>query len=254
MMPRGFKPVGWVAAVGGAALGCYMLSLNVAAERAELTKIEREIVLAKQEIRALQTELGTRGRLQQLEHWNAEVLALSAPSSAQFLEDAVTLARFEQREKTIDEKAKVQLAAADAASASPVIKSQPEFATAPARKLPPVRYAVATDSNLPQPLLRQASYVPGDSRFAAEIAKGDAKPVAAKPQSKKADAAKAEPKKADAAKAEPKKVEPKKAERAAEAKKSVKPSSIKTLVAALDDDKPAATSGGGRSKAEVGLR
>src|SRR5699024_2708276 len=73
MMARGFKPVGWVAAVAGAALCCYMLSLNVAAERAELARIERQIVVAKQDIRTLQTELGTRGRMAQLEQWNAEV-------------------------------------------------------------------------------------------------------------------------------------------------------------------------------------
>ena len=94
MIAQGFKPVGWVGAVAGAALGCYMLSLNVASERAELAKIERQIVAAKQEIRTLQTELGTRGRMQQLEHWNAEVLALSAPTASQFLDNPVTLARF----------------------------------------------------------------------------------------------------------------------------------------------------------------
>ena len=117
MMAAGFKPVGWVAAVAAAALGCYMLSLNVAAERAELAEIERKIIAAKQDIRSLQTELGTRGRLAQLDHWNAEVLALSAPSSAQFLPDEFTLARFDQRPKTIEDKAKVQLASAEAAPA-----------------------------------------------------------------------------------------------------------------------------------------
>jgi hypothetical protein len=113
MIARGFKPVGWVAAVGGAALGCYMLSLNVASERAELAGLDREIAMAKRDIRSLQTELGTRGRLSQLEHWNAEVLALSAPTTAQFLKDEMTLARFDQREKTIDERARVQMAAAE---------------------------------------------------------------------------------------------------------------------------------------------
>ena len=93
MIARGFKPVVWVAAVGGAALGCYMLSLQVAAERAELAKVERQIVAAKREIRSLQTELGTRGRLPQLEQWNADVLALSAPALGQFLKDEFTLAR-----------------------------------------------------------------------------------------------------------------------------------------------------------------
>ena len=66
MIARGFKPVVWVAAVGTAALGCYMLSLRVAAERAELAGLEREIVSTQQQIRSLQTELGTRGRVQQL--------------------------------------------------------------------------------------------------------------------------------------------------------------------------------------------
>ena len=86
MIARGFKPVAWVAAVGAAALGCYMLSLRVAAERAELTGSSARIVAASQQIRSLQTELGTRGRLQQLEQWNDEVLALSAPVAGQFVE------------------------------------------------------------------------------------------------------------------------------------------------------------------------
>lgn len=148
MMARGFKPVGWVAAVAGAALGCYMLSLNVAAERAELAKIERQIVLAKQEIRGLQTELGTRGRLQQLEQWNAEVLALSAPSASQFLESEIVLARFETREPTIEDRAKVQMAAAQ----TPV---------KPTPKLAPADYAAAAVLNAaePKPLVHQASFV-----------------------------------------------------------------------------------------------
>ena len=40
MIARGFKPGARVAAIGTAALGCYMLSLNVAAERAELAKLD----------------------------------------------------------------------------------------------------------------------------------------------------------------------------------------------------------------------
>ena len=79
MIARGFKPVGWVAAVGAAALGCYMLSLRVAAERADLTGLQRRIVATQQQIRALETEVGTRGRLAQLEQWNDEVLALAPP-------------------------------------------------------------------------------------------------------------------------------------------------------------------------------
>ena len=44
MIARGFKPVVWVAAVGAAALSCYMLSLRVAAERADLTSLQRRII------------------------------------------------------------------------------------------------------------------------------------------------------------------------------------------------------------------
>jgi hypothetical protein len=99
MSARGFRPVGWVAAVAGAAIGCYMLSLNVAAERAELASLERRIVSTQQSIRTLQTELGTRGRLTQLEQWNSEVLALSAPTAGQFLQSEFTLARLDVRER-----------------------------------------------------------------------------------------------------------------------------------------------------------
>jgi len=95
MIARGFKSIGWVAAVGSAALGCYMVSLRVAAERADLAAIEQKIVATRHQIRALHTELGTRGRLSQLERWNSEVLALSAPSSGQFVNDAFSLARLD---------------------------------------------------------------------------------------------------------------------------------------------------------------
>ena len=97
MIARGFRSVVWVAAIGIAALGCYMLSLRVAAERAELAQLDRRIAATHQQIRSLQTELGTRGRLQQLEQWNADVLALSAPAANQFIDSQVTLARFDTR-------------------------------------------------------------------------------------------------------------------------------------------------------------
>jgi len=149
MIARGFKPVGWVAAVAGAALGCYMLSLNVAAERAELADVERQIIAAKQDIRSLQTELGTRGRMAQLDQWNAEILALSAPTSAQFIDSAFVLARFDQREKTIEDRARVQLASLETREAAP----RPAIAVAD--------YASAADAaeKEPRPLVRRASLV-----------------------------------------------------------------------------------------------
>lgn len=109
---RGFREVGWVAAVAGTALGCYMVSLKVASERAALEEVQNRIVMAQRDIRVLQTEIGTRGRLEQLESWNVKVLALSAPQAHQFLEGEFQLATLAAPKKTIDPAAPVVLASA----------------------------------------------------------------------------------------------------------------------------------------------
>jgi hypothetical protein len=92
MSVRSFRPVFMVGGVAAAALSCYLVSLRVASERAALEAVETEIVLAQRDIRLLQTEIGTRGRLAQLERWNVKVLALSAPSADQFIPDSFQLA------------------------------------------------------------------------------------------------------------------------------------------------------------------
>lgn len=155
MMAPGFRPVGWVAAVAGAAIGCYMISLNVAAERAELARVERQIVTAKQEIRALHTELGTRGRLAQLEQWNAEVLALSAPTTAQFLDSEVRLARFERPAPTIEERVPVRMASAEVTQPKAADKLEAPVVRAAAPAKPPLAG---------QPLVRRASLDVAPSR------------------------------------------------------------------------------------------
>jgi hypothetical protein len=124
MIARGFRSVAWVAAIGTAALGCYMLSLRVASERSELASLDHRIQAARQHIRMLHTELGTRGRLQQLEEWNADVLALSAPAANQFVRGNVSLARFDIRAPTVADRVPVQMAAAETAPA-PVQPSAP---------------------------------------------------------------------------------------------------------------------------------
>ncbi len=139
MIARGFRPVVWVFMIGAAVLVCYMLNLRVAAERAELGNLEERIVATRQEIRALQTELGTRGRLQQLEQWNAEVLALSAPAAGQFLESNLQLARFDVRQRSLDEQAaEIRLAAAEAGQVA-----QPGTAAAPVPTSPPAAVPAA---------------------------------------------------------------------------------------------------------------
>ena len=137
MIARGFKSVIWVGAVGGAALCCYMVSLRVATERADLARVDRQIVAAKRDIRSLQTELGTRGRLTQLEDWNSNVLALSAPSTGQFVKDAFTLAQLQTRQHTIGEQSgEVRMAALETGAAAPASGAPPAAAAAAAPTAP----------------------------------------------------------------------------------------------------------------------
>lgn len=169
MIARGFKSVIWVATVGSAALGCYMVSLRVATERNELAKVERQIIEARREIRSLQTELGTRGRMTQLEQWNAEVLALSAPSSAQFMKDEFTLARLYRHDPTVAERsAEVRLASAEAPAAKPAEAAKPEA--------PAVVQAVAERPAAAAPLIHRASFIPAEP--AAKPAAKPARPAA----------------------------------------------------------------------------
>jgi len=119
MSARSFRSVFMVASCAGAALGCYLVSLRVASERAALEKVETEIVLAQRDIRLLQTEIGTRGRLAQLERWNVKVLALSAPSADQFLDGGFALAKMVTPQGKPDLDAPVVLAAAPAPGPKP---------------------------------------------------------------------------------------------------------------------------------------
>ncbi|MGN6122543.1 MAG: hypothetical protein ACTHOJ_06260 [Sphingomonas oligoaromativorans] len=92
MIATRFRTVGWVASVAVAALGCYLVSLRVAAERAQVDQLTRRVVAAREDIRSLQTELNTRSRLVQLERWNADVLSLTAPKAHQYLAGEMQLA------------------------------------------------------------------------------------------------------------------------------------------------------------------
>jgi hypothetical protein len=171
MMARGFRPVGWVAALGAAALGCYMLSLRVASERHDLARLDAKIVAAQQNIRTLRTEVGTRSRIPQLEDWNEEVLALSAPAAGQFVSANVSLARFDMRAPPqAAEPAEVRLASAEPAPAQ----------AAPA----PVQRAVAQPAPVaaPQAQVRRASLevgAPAPAKARADAPRERARPAPA---------------------------------------------------------------------------
>ena len=174
MSARSFRSVFMVASCAGAALGCYLVSLNVASERASLEEVETKIVLAQRDIRLLQTEIGTRGRLAQLERWNVKVLALSAPSADQFLEGGFQLARLGRPEPTQAVEAPVVLASAPAPhpQSAPLEEGEPVAdgagASLPAAKLMreaslkvPVREAMPIAEPMPrklsEPVVKPAS-------------------------------------------------------------------------------------------------
>jgi hypothetical protein len=138
MSGRSFRSVFMVASCAGAALGCYLVSLRVASERAALEDVENQIVLAQRDVRVLQTEIGTRGRLSQLERWNAGAFALSAPAADQFLKGGFELARLARPEHQVDFKAPVVLASAPAPQKTqPLEQPEVDDSGVPAASAPP---------------------------------------------------------------------------------------------------------------------
>ena len=186
MSVRNFGSLVMVASCAGAALGCYLVSLRVASERAQLEDVETKIVLAQRDMRVVQTEIGTRGRLSQLERWNAKVLALSAPAADQFLKGGFELARLAQPQHKVEFDAPVVLASAPA----------------PEAPKPPIGQAATDDGGAPaaaepRTLLHEASLKTGTREVPSAPAalkplqaagsNSTARPVtAAKPASKKA--------------------------------------------------------------------
>ena len=197
MSARSFRSVFMVASCAGAALGCYLVSLRVASERAALETVETQIVLTQRDIRLLQTEIGTRGRLAQLERWNVKVLALSAPSADQILDGGFALAKLVTPQDEVNLDAPVVLASAPANGPQPQVEGRQPQAE-PAAATPPVRQMLHTASLKRE--LRPAEKAIAPPKAAPE--KTADKPVTAT----KVPAAKAPP--AKTAKAAPTKVKP----------------------------------------------
>ena len=86
------KGLGWFGGCVVVALGFYLVSLQVAAERKRLEQADTRIRVAQRDIRALETEFDTRANLTQLERWNGDTLALAAPTAGQFVRDEAQLA------------------------------------------------------------------------------------------------------------------------------------------------------------------
>lgn len=151
------KSLGWFLAGVAVALGFLLVPLQVAAERKKLDRTAAEILRAKRDIRALETEFDTRANLAQLDKWNAETLGLVAPAADQFVADESALASIEPTQRgTVPQMASFVPAApaAVAMSQQPVI--QPAVATTVATAAAPTapRAAAPATRTAPAPVAR----------------------------------------------------------------------------------------------------
>lgn len=233
MSARSFRSVGWVAGVAATALGCYMVNLKVASERAALEDVETRIVLAERDIRLLQTEIGTRGRLAQLEKWNVKVLALSAPAANQFMDGSFQLATLMAPQKVLDPSAPVVLASAPTPEREPVLSSDAAVA-APAASSNPAQLLHTASLKRPPAVATQP---PARVAPAVKQAVETGKPVKVAKADKPRPSAAAE--KAIAATAKPVKVT---------AKQAMKPASEPTVKAGSKPVKTAAAAKPSSSK------
>ena len=150
MIAHRFRPIGWVAGVATAATALYLVSLQVAVERAKLDDVERRITGAHRDMRALQTELGTRASLRQLERYNGEVLALAAPAATQYVQEAA------------------QLASLNLERSGPINDAPPAVMLASVRAAPslaPVQTTAVPDA---QPRFQRATYTKPDAPVQVE--------------------------------------------------------------------------------------
>ncbi len=183
---QGFKQVFMAGAVGAAALGCYLVSLSVASTRAELESTESKILLAQRDIRTLETEVGTRGRLAQLERWNARFIRLSAPQADQFVEGTFQLATLAKPEQKSPIDAPVVLASAPAPERqAPVLTGDADVTDSGQ----PARHGVAAADMMHVASLKVEPARPAPRAVTLDIAppakakaaKATTKPAAAKP-------------------------------------------------------------------------
>ena len=189
MSARSFRPVATVATVAVAALSCYLVSLRVATERASLEDVETKIVLAQRDIRTIQTEIGTRGRLEQLERWNVKVLALSAPKADQFVDGGYQLARLARPSDEVPIEAPVVLASApEPRAAAPLAETSDDATPArpearnggPASIMHVASYTVVMKSSMPRtaPATKPTNIASGDPLAPLPSSRNDAKEAA----------------------------------------------------------------------------
>jgi len=169
------KGLGWLAIAVIVALGFYLVSLQVSVERKKLEQVNREIATARNDIRSLQTEFQTRANLAQLERWNGEVLALTAPTAAQYMPSGQALAALGSGE--MPGGAEVQMASL-VIPTLPVAPPPPDAAPtpAPAEARAPAQPVMTAAAAAPAPAraapvrkVEVASAAPATDRLAAIV-------------------------------------------------------------------------------------
>ena len=147
------KSLGWFLAGVAVALGFLLVPLQVAAERKRLDRTAADIIRAKRDIRALETEFDTRANLAQLDKWNAETLGLVAPAADQFVADESALASIEPTQRgTAPQMASFVPAAPSAVAMSQQPVIQPAVATAVAPAAPRAAAAAAAPAQRVAPV------------------------------------------------------------------------------------------------------
>ena len=180
MIATRLSAVWQVAGVAAAALCCYLVSQSVAAERAGLNKVDRQIAETHDAIARLQMEIGVRARMGQLESWNRDVLALQAPRPSQFVPSGVQLASLYGRKG----QPALQLDPAIAAQQGSPTNVSYRPAAPQAQPSPTVTTPApvpAPEAMPPQPLLRNATFVrPAPDRLGGMSSVATATPVVQK--------------------------------------------------------------------------
>jgi hypothetical protein len=127
MAARKLQGIGLVLLVLLFAMMLYPVSLKVAATRSELTRVEREIDRARDNIRYLESELAVRASMRQLEQWNAEAFGYSAPDAGQYLSSERQLASLDRlpRARGANEVAPVLMAMVSPVAVPAVPKASP---------------------------------------------------------------------------------------------------------------------------------
>jgi hypothetical protein len=151
------KGLGWLTSCAMVAIGFYLVSSQVAAERKRVEQLDRKIVGAERDIRALETEFDVRANLAQLERWNGDTLALTVPTAAQFVRDEAALASLSPNQPV---PAPLPGAAAPVQTAQLIVPAAATAVTASAAPAPAAPATVRTAAAAPVATVKVAATKP----------------------------------------------------------------------------------------------